>query len=231
MEKLKGADCCTVCGMLCKAKNRKKGVFTLNFLLRVGVSVWVYPAVESGMGLIGAIVFAVIAAIFYFCSRSKKMCICIPMLRDLHKKERKRFFARAYWWTSLIAVIIMIIIGLMDPKCTKSDPRDCHNYDWGVETAKTMAENAESLEDLADIPKNIENLVDMMRGILCVVAIVTILLDLYVVKMKNIKVVFCCKSYKKQAGIATSDSESDDQEKAKKGGSTEFVQTNVVSNH
>ena len=44
MDDLKGADCCTVCGMLCKAKNRKKGVFTLNALLRWGICIWAYPA-------------------------------------------------------------------------------------------------------------------------------------------------------------------------------------------
>ena len=48
MKKLGDADCCTVCGMLCKAKNRKKGVFTLNALLRLGLGGYASGALASG---------------------------------------------------------------------------------------------------------------------------------------------------------------------------------------
>ena len=83
-----------------------------------------------------AILFAILAVVMYLCSRSKKMCTCIGMLRDLHKKERKRFFSRAYWWTGLVAVLIMIIVALMPSNC---DPmtKDCHNYTWYAETYNT----------------------------------------------------------------------------------------------
>ena len=129
LSKLSGADCCSICGMLCKAKNRKKGVFTLNFVLRAAICVFAAPALAAGALCWVAVVLSVIAAILFICTRSKKMCTCIPMLRDLHKKERKRLFSRAYWWTGLCAVIVMIIVGILDANC---DPptSDCPNFDW-----------------------------------------------------------------------------------------------------
>ena len=79
------------------------------------------------------------AVIFYLCSRSKKMCTCIPMLKNLHKKERKRLFSRAYWWTGLVAILFMIITAAMPINC---DPPtlDCHNVAWTIETGSSMSE-------------------------------------------------------------------------------------------
>ena len=186
---------------MCDCKWGRKTVSGLTIFIKLVMCFTLNEAFAGGMIMYGAVVALVIASLCYMIHKRDACCKSLSMGtgRALNKKERKRCGARWYYWFQNLVATVLIMAAIFTPECEWQDvwEDNCHNAAWIFETAFD-GEDPAALQD------------GYTAGFI-LMCLLTIFTDMYVVKKKNLKYVFCCKAYTKPEEDSSSSSSSDDE--------------------